>query len=86
VRFESVRSQRRFPAFRGQGNWCGAYWSAQIRATGLRQIYLERTVEREREREREREQEQEPRARWCAEVPVPSAAEVVVPVLRTMRA
>ncbi|MFE9783111.1 TnsA-like heteromeric transposase endonuclease subunit [Streptomyces sp. NPDC005775] len=28
VRFESVRPERRFPAFRGQGNWCGWYWSA----------------------------------------------------------
>ncbi|MFF5361166.1 TnsA-like heteromeric transposase endonuclease subunit [Streptomyces scabiei] len=28
VRFESVRPERRFPAFRGQGNWCGLYWSA----------------------------------------------------------
>ncbi|MEW2275708.1 TnsA-like heteromeric transposase endonuclease subunit [Streptomyces griseofuscus] len=28
VRFESVRPARRFPAFRGQGNWCGWYWSA----------------------------------------------------------
>ncbi|MGW2370622.1 TnsA-like heteromeric transposase endonuclease subunit [Streptomyces sp. NPDC001667] len=28
VRFESVRPERRFPAFRGQGDWCGWYWSA----------------------------------------------------------
>jgi hypothetical protein len=28
VPFESVRPERRFPAFRGQGNWCGWYWSA----------------------------------------------------------
>ncbi|MFE7464211.1 TnsA-like heteromeric transposase endonuclease subunit [Streptomyces sp. NPDC057499] len=28
VRFESVRPEHRFPAFRGQGNWCGWYWSA----------------------------------------------------------
>lgn len=28
VRFESVQPERRFPAFRGQGNWCGWYWSA----------------------------------------------------------
>ncbi|WP_349307921.1 MULTISPECIES: TnsA-like heteromeric transposase endonuclease subunit [unclassified Streptomyces] len=28
VRFESVPPERRFPAFRGQGNWCGWYWSA----------------------------------------------------------
>ncbi|MEU9158426.1 TnsA-like heteromeric transposase endonuclease subunit [Streptomyces sp. NPDC048417] len=28
VRFESVRPERRFPAFRGQGSWCGWYWSA----------------------------------------------------------
>ncbi|WP_411153182.1 TnsA-like heteromeric transposase endonuclease subunit [Streptomyces sp. A30] len=28
VRFESVRPERRFPAFRGQSNWCGWYWSA----------------------------------------------------------
>lgn len=28
VRFESVRPERRFPAFRGQGNWRGWYWSA----------------------------------------------------------
>ncbi|MEU2909769.1 TnsA-like heteromeric transposase endonuclease subunit [Streptomyces massasporeus] len=28
VRFESVRPERQFPAFRGQGNWCGWYWSA----------------------------------------------------------
>ncbi|MFE7614301.1 TnsA-like heteromeric transposase endonuclease subunit [Streptomyces sp. NPDC057496] len=28
VRFESVRPERRFPVFRGQGNWCGWYWSA----------------------------------------------------------
>ncbi|MEU2777883.1 TnsA-like heteromeric transposase endonuclease subunit [Streptomyces sp. NPDC007162] len=28
MRFESVRPERRFPAFRGQGNWCGWYWSA----------------------------------------------------------
>lgn len=28
VRFESVRPERGFPAFRGQGNWCGWYWSA----------------------------------------------------------
>ncbi|MFC8392615.1 TnsA-like heteromeric transposase endonuclease subunit [Streptomyces sp. NPDC057238] len=27
VPFESVRPERRFPAFRGQGNWCGWYWS-----------------------------------------------------------
>ncbi|WP_411146477.1 hypothetical protein [Streptomyces sp. x-80] len=40
----------------------------------------------EQEQEQEQEQEPEPRARWCAEGPVPSAAEVVVPVLRTMRA
>ncbi|MGW7219052.1 TnsA-like heteromeric transposase endonuclease subunit [Streptomyces sp. NPDC054826] len=28
VPFESVQPERRFPAFRGQGNWCGWYWSA----------------------------------------------------------
>ncbi|MFD5159424.1 TnsA-like heteromeric transposase endonuclease subunit [Streptomyces hawaiiensis] len=28
VRFESVQPERRFPAFRDQGNWCGWYWSA----------------------------------------------------------
>ncbi|WP_309239191.1 TnsA-like heteromeric transposase endonuclease subunit [Streptomyces lunaelactis] len=28
VRFEGGRPERRFPAFRGQGNWCGWYWSA----------------------------------------------------------
>jgi hypothetical protein len=28
VRFEGVRPERRFPSFRGQGNWCGWYWSA----------------------------------------------------------
>lgn len=28
VRFESVRPERRFPAFRGQGNGCGWYGSA----------------------------------------------------------
>ncbi|MEU7432935.1 TnsA-like heteromeric transposase endonuclease subunit [Streptomyces sioyaensis] len=28
VAFKSVRPERRFPAFRGQGNWCGWYWSA----------------------------------------------------------
>ncbi|MFF9185439.1 TnsA-like heteromeric transposase endonuclease subunit [Streptomyces misionensis] len=28
VRFESVQPERRFPAFRRQGNWCGWYWSA----------------------------------------------------------
>ncbi|MFF6786473.1 TnsA-like heteromeric transposase endonuclease subunit [Streptomyces sp. NPDC012510] len=28
VRFESVRPERRFPAFRVQDNWCGWYWSA----------------------------------------------------------
>ncbi len=28
VRFESVPPERRFPAFRGQDNWCGWYWSA----------------------------------------------------------
>ncbi|MFH9852668.1 TnsA-like heteromeric transposase endonuclease subunit [Streptomyces althioticus] len=28
VPFESVRPERRFSAFRGQGNWCGWYWSA----------------------------------------------------------
>jgi hypothetical protein len=28
VRFQSVRPERHFPAFRGQGNWCGWYWSA----------------------------------------------------------
>ncbi|MGH1556349.1 TnsA-like heteromeric transposase endonuclease subunit [Streptomyces sp. L7] len=27
VPFESVRPERRFSAFRGQGNWCGWYWS-----------------------------------------------------------
>lgn len=28
VRFEAVRPERRFPAFQGQSNWCGWYWSA----------------------------------------------------------
>ncbi|MCZ4508805.1 TnsA-like heteromeric transposase endonuclease subunit [Streptomyces sp. ActVer] len=28
VRFEDVPPERRFPVFRGQGNWCGWYWSA----------------------------------------------------------
>ncbi|MDQ0934384.1 hypothetical protein QFZ49_004324 [Streptomyces turgidiscabies] len=28
VPFASVRPERRFRAFRGQGNWCGWYWSA----------------------------------------------------------
>jgi len=28
VPFESVLPERRFPAFRGQSNWCGLYWSA----------------------------------------------------------
>ncbi|WP_308314008.1 TnsA-like heteromeric transposase endonuclease subunit [Streptomyces sp. GbtcB7] len=28
VRFEDVAPERRFPSFRGQGNWCGWYWSA----------------------------------------------------------
>ncbi|MEI5008155.1 TnsA-like heteromeric transposase endonuclease subunit [Streptomyces sp. PmtA] len=28
VRFEWVRPERRFPAFRGQGDWCGWHWSA----------------------------------------------------------
>ncbi|MFD7183872.1 TnsA-like heteromeric transposase endonuclease subunit [Streptomyces sp. NPDC056637] len=28
VPFEVVQPTRRFPAFRGQGNWCGWYWSA----------------------------------------------------------
>ncbi|MEU6142987.1 TnsA-like heteromeric transposase endonuclease subunit [Streptomyces sp. NPDC047081] len=28
VPFELVRPERRFPAFRGQDNWCGWYWSA----------------------------------------------------------
>lgn len=28
VRFEDVPPERRFPAFRGQGNWCGWNWSA----------------------------------------------------------
>ncbi|MFJ8598609.1 TnsA-like heteromeric transposase endonuclease subunit [Streptomyces shenzhenensis] len=28
VGFESVRPERSFPTFRGQGNWCGWYWSA----------------------------------------------------------
>ncbi|MET9832856.1 hypothetical protein ABZ078_26975 [Streptomyces sp. NPDC006385] len=42
VRFESVRPERRFPAFRGQGNWCVWYWSATCGGHVAYESWLER--------------------------------------------
>jgi hypothetical protein len=42
VPFESVRPERRFPAFRGQGNWCGWYWSATCGGNVGYESWLER--------------------------------------------
>ena len=42
VRFESVRPERRFQAFHGQGNWCGWYWSATCSGHVGYESWLER--------------------------------------------
>ncbi|MGC5409936.1 TnsA-like heteromeric transposase endonuclease subunit, partial [Streptomyces sp. DT225] len=42
IQFESVPPERRFPAFRGQGNRCGCYWSATCGAHVGFESWLER--------------------------------------------